>query len=194
MCPVRPANRHRRFAYRAQEQKLTRRGVANTCWRDFVNIHTISQTQTIAEADFLAAIRRVAEHRAVAIRPLSEVLDGIAEIAQPRWVAWRHKQRLEQTTPELFSTLIGRVYTFGDPILRGTSVPRIWRPQIGEWSSETTVGDPYTLNRPGDGRARVDQSLNRGARSGRCPSRSTGRGRRCRLRSIHRGGSGLSPC
>jgi hypothetical protein len=34
--------------------------------------------------------------------PLADVLLGMADIAQPKWVAWRRKQRREAATPVRF--------------------------------------------------------------------------------------------
>lgn len=78
------------------------RGVANTRWRDFVDIASISRTQAIGADDLVAAIRVVADHRHVELRSLDESLAGMGEVAQPRWGAWRRKQRLASSTPESF--------------------------------------------------------------------------------------------
>jgi len=91
------------------------RGTANTRWRDFVDIaalsHTNIDTETLGES-----IRRVAKHRATPIATLTNTLYGYADIAQPRWSAWRRKQQLA-TTPEEFAGLLTEVITFADPIL-----------------------------------------------------------------------------
>lgn len=91
------------------------RGTANTRWRDFVDIAALSRTdintQTLAES-----IRRVADHRSAPIATLADTLDGYADIAQPRWAAWRRKQQL-QSTPEEFAELLTEVVAFADPIL-----------------------------------------------------------------------------
>jgi hypothetical protein len=91
------------------------RGTANTRWRDFVDIaalaHTNIDTGTLAES-----ITRVAQHRATPIATLAEALDGYADLAQSKWVAWRRKQRLADT-PSEFADLLTDVVTFADPIL-----------------------------------------------------------------------------
>ena len=91
------------------------RGTANTRWRDFVDIASLSRTDinahTVGES-----IRRVAEHRATPIATLTDMLDGYADIAQPRWSAWRRKQQLA-TAPEEFAELLTEVVAFADPIL-----------------------------------------------------------------------------
>lgn len=92
------------------------RGTANTRWRDFVDIAALS-TATIDHEILDEAIKRVAEHRQVTTESLSSVLDGYAIIAQPRWQAWRRKQRLTDT-PEQFADLLKTVIEFTDPSLQ----------------------------------------------------------------------------
>jgi hypothetical protein len=91
------------------------RGTANTRWRDFVDIASLSRrdinSQTLGES-----IRRVAEHRSTPIAMLTNTLDGYADIAQPKWSAWRRKQQLT-TAPEEFAELLTEVIAFADPIL-----------------------------------------------------------------------------
>ncbi len=97
------------------------RGTANTRWRDFVDIASLAN-QATDTARLSEAIHRVAEHRQVTIIPLSETLDGYAPIAQKKWVAWRRKQKLADTTPESFADLLGPIIEFADPLLRNPSV------------------------------------------------------------------------
>jgi hypothetical protein len=94
------------------------RGTANTRWRDFVDIARLSEQSGTDVSEIQAAIVRVADHRRVQVRPLSDALDGFAPLAQPRWRAWRRKQRLEATTPEDFAELLARVVEFSDRVLR----------------------------------------------------------------------------
>ena len=103
------------------------RGTVNTRWRDFVDVVALAGSQPV-EADALtAAIRRVAEHRGVELRPLAEVLDGYGEIAKARWMAWRRKQQLEDRTPESFDDLLDDFLAFCDPVLSGDAT--------GTWSA-----------------------------------------------------------
>ncbi len=91
------------------------RGTANTRWRDFVDIAALSRTninsQTLGES-----IRRVADHRATPIATLTDALRGYADIAQPRWSAWRRKQQLANA-PDDFAELLTEVAAFADTIL-----------------------------------------------------------------------------
>lgn len=113
------------------------RGDQNTRWRDFVDIAAITATRRIPDADLLHAINTVAGHRAVTIQPLADVLDGYPVLAQPRWRAWRHKQRLENTTPEHFADLLDTCMAFADPVLRGAASGLTWEPQPREWRPTT---------------------------------------------------------
>jgi hypothetical protein len=89
------------------------RGTANTRWRDFVDIARLSET-TIDIEVLTESIRRVAGHRGATLRPLSEALAGYGPIAQQRWAAWRRRQRLEATTPELFDDLLAPALLLAD--------------------------------------------------------------------------------
>jgi len=111
------------------------RGRANTRWRDFVDIASVIRTQTISERDLSAAIRVVAEHRRIELRLLAEILASMGDIAQPRWVAWRRKQRLTATTPEDFQELLDRVIAFADPVLDRPARDRTWQPSTQTWGS-----------------------------------------------------------
>nr|WP_246254001.1 nucleotidyl transferase AbiEii/AbiGii toxin family protein [Isoptericola chiayiensis] len=109
------------------------RGVANTRWRDFVDIVSITRTQTIDGADLAAAIRVVADHREVDLRSLDESLLGMGEIAQARWSAWRRKQRLAGRTPDSFQSLLDEVTEFADHVLSDRSDAHVWQPAARAW-------------------------------------------------------------
>lgn len=93
------------------------RGTANTRWRDFVDIAALAQ-QPIDTAVLRASIGRVAAFRQVTVVPLGDVLEGFAEIAQPRWAGWRTKQRLVDE-PEDFRDLLATVIDLVDSTLVG---------------------------------------------------------------------------
>lgn len=94
------------------------RGTANTRWRDFVDIAELSKRKVNAE-DLAESIKQVSRFRQVAIKPLSQSLSGFADLAQPRWAAWRNKQRLHDA-PESFADLLNAVFAFSDPYLSQT--------------------------------------------------------------------------
>jgi hypothetical protein len=113
------------------------RGDQNTRWRDFVDIAAITASRRILGADLHHAIDTVAAHRAVVPQPLADILDGYPVLAQSRWRAWRHKQRLEASTPDRFADLIDACTAFADPVLRGTANGHTWLPELREWRPPT---------------------------------------------------------
>ncbi|MBD5787806.1 hypothetical protein IF650_16725 [Cellulosimicrobium terreum] len=89
-----------------------------------------------------AAIKVVADHRHVALRSLAETLEGMSEIAQVRWVAWRRKQRSADSTPERFHTLLDEVEAFADPILGRGIDGLTWHPRRGPARRRADGDDP----------------------------------------------------
>lgn len=92
------------------------RGTANTRWRDFVDIASLA-SRDLDDPVLVESIRRVAAHRQAPIRPLGVVLVGYPQVAQQRWAAWRHKQKLADSTPAQFGELLDTVLEFADPLL-----------------------------------------------------------------------------
>jgi hypothetical protein len=109
------------------------RGGANTRWRDFVDIAAIIESRSLRQADLASAIDVVADHRKVTMSPLTDVLVGMADIAQPKCAAGRRKQRLEGTTPARFQDLLDRCIAFTDPVLDGRVTGSTWSPQSRAW-------------------------------------------------------------
>ncbi len=88
------------------------RGTANTRWRDFLDIANLANV-AVDDDTLTESIRRVATHRQTPLQPLSLVLEGFADIAQPQWAAWRRKQQLTQA-PVSFADLLAVVAEFAD--------------------------------------------------------------------------------
>lgn len=108
------------------------RGTANTRWRDFGDVWTLSCRHPIAGADLQGALREVAQGRGVVVAPLTEVLDGYAELAQTRWVAWRRRSGSDQL-PEDFGGVLDAVVHFAEPPLLGEVSSLIWIPDSAIW-------------------------------------------------------------
>jgi hypothetical protein len=108
------------------------RGVANTRWRDFGDVWTLSGRHSIDGGDLQTAIREVAAHRRATLDLTRTVLDGYPEIAQAKWSAWRRKHRLEQL-PEKFAVLMEDYYNFVDPPLQGDVSGKAWVPGERAW-------------------------------------------------------------
>ena len=106
------------------------RGQANTRWRDFVDVYTLTHRHDIDGHDLSAAVTRVATHRQATLTPLRTLLDGYAVAAQRRWVAWRRKQHLDQRLPEDFAVVLA----FADPVLTGTVGDRTWQAAQARWT------------------------------------------------------------
>ena len=109
------------------------RGTANTRWRDFVDLHRIVRSRRLPGAQLVASTRLVADYRQATLAPLRAVLDRYGAIAQPRWAAWRTKQKLEDEAPEGLDDLVGSLVEFADPILDGSAETRMWDPSASAW-------------------------------------------------------------
>lgn len=109
------------------------RGTANTRWRDFGDVWTLSRHHPV-DADSLAqAIDEVARYRNATVRPMAEVLDGFAELGQARWVQWQRRNSLDHL-PDQFESVLQAVITFADPVIDGTASGRVWVPDSGSWA------------------------------------------------------------
>lgn len=82
------------------------------------------------------AIHTVADYRSVAARPLRDVLDGFAELAQARWAAWRGWQTLDDQLLERFSDILTAVQGFA-PLLDPSADPSelTWHHRPRRWES-----------------------------------------------------------
>jgi hypothetical protein len=109
------------------------RGVTNTRWRDFADIHLLSRRQTVAGSTLEEALRVVSRHRGAALVPLSERLEGYPAVAQTKWTAWRRRQQLTSRVPESFSAVLGSVIRLADPALRQEVGNLRWDPSIASW-------------------------------------------------------------
>ncbi|MCK2240590.1 nucleotidyl transferase AbiEii/AbiGii toxin family protein [Crossiella sp. S99.2] len=110
------------------------RGVVNTRWRDFTDVHLLSRRHDVPGDELRAALTTVAAHRKTDLAPLSEVLAGFADLAQPRWQAWRRKQQLQERTPANFSEVLTQVMAFADPCLADQVGGQTWRAAEGHWT------------------------------------------------------------
>ncbi len=95
------------------------RGGTNTRWRDFADLLLLMDHQVKTDAAS-AAIREVAQHRGVSLGSFATIRDELAGHAQPKWEAWRRKQRLDERTPEQFRELLTAIEPWADVLLQGT--------------------------------------------------------------------------
>lgn len=81
------------------------RGRASTRWRDFADLFVLVPGDLV-ESEIIEALRAVADHRGVSLRPLGEVLSGMPKEAQGRWATWRKRQNAQERVPEDFATVL----------------------------------------------------------------------------------------
>jgi hypothetical protein len=110
------------------------RGTANTRWRDFADLHLLTGRHRIDGGELQQALSAVAAYRQVELSLLIGVLDGYAALAQPRWLAWRRRQHLDDRLPQSFADVLTAVISFADPALAGTVGSRQWDPAIRTWT------------------------------------------------------------
>ncbi len=111
------------------------RGTTNTRWRDFVDIYVLTRRYRIDAQTLQTSMQRVARFRSVILTPLRTAFAGYAEIAQPRWVAWLRKQRLENSIPTDFSMVLRSTVSFSDWMIEGGEAPSSWDPVERKWIS-----------------------------------------------------------
>ena len=109
------------------------RGVANTRWRDFGDIYILSRRHDVDGTELATALATVATHREVELRPLAIVLAGYADLAQPRYQAWRRKNRRDEL-PERFDDVLTQVIAFADPAVGGGVAQLTWRASDVTWA------------------------------------------------------------
>lgn len=108
------------------------RGEANTRWRDFADVYTLSRLQHVDAGDFRASLDAVAAYRRVELTPLLPGLVSMPDRAQPKWRAWRRRVNRESELPEQFGDLLTALAQFVDPVLVRTADGG-WDPNLSAW-------------------------------------------------------------
>ena len=108
------------------------RGTANTRWRDFGDIWSLSRHHAVTADDLGHAIAEVATHRNASIRRLGEVLEGYAELGQARWFGWRRRSNSDHLPEQLGAVLVA-VIDFADPVLTGVVAGKAWNVDSRAW-------------------------------------------------------------
>lgn len=108
------------------------RGTANTRWRDFGDIWSLSRRHPINLGELRHAIDEVAHYRNAILLPLAEVLDGFGSLAQSRWGQWRRRSNSDHL-PEQFEPILQAVIAFADPVLTGEADGPTWVPEAEKW-------------------------------------------------------------
>ncbi|MGO1412614.1 MAG: nucleotidyl transferase AbiEii/AbiGii toxin family protein [Microbacterium sp.] len=94
---------------------ILERGITSTRWRDYVDIVSLGDAG-IDTAELLKAARAVASYREVNLSPIASVLGGYGALNQPKWAAWRKRERLEDVCEKSLDDQIARVASILDPI------------------------------------------------------------------------------
>lgn len=116
---------------------MLQRRDANTRWRDFADVYMLSRSRPMDGAQLHSSLTTVARHRQANLTSLSTALQGMPQITQPKWAAWRRKQRMEQQIPEQFADVVQCVIAFGDPVISGTADGISWDPARRAWIATT---------------------------------------------------------
>ena len=111
------------------------RGIANTRWRDFADVHLLTGGQSVPADVFVVALRTVADHRGIAVLGLADVLTGYAELAQSKWATWRGRQLLADRLPTEFGDVLEDVCAFADIAVEPDSHGLVWQPMLRRWAA-----------------------------------------------------------
>lgn len=109
------------------------RGAANTRWRDFADIWTLSRHWDRPGAELQSALTTVTRYRGAALEAIFPALEGYAELAQGRWSLWRAKQNLDTPLPEQFADVLTDIALFADPALLGQASRKTWKASVKTW-------------------------------------------------------------
>ena len=115
-------------------------GRANTRVRDFVDIYLLTGTQAVQCGSLRDAITATSEFRGTALVPLAGAVDGLGELRDSTYVAYRKGLGEAGTSlPPRFSDAVDAVADFVDPILSGLEAESVWSPIERGWSVEAPM-------------------------------------------------------
>lgn len=95
---------------------ILERGATSTRWRDYVDIVQLFEHFDVDREVLAEAARAVAAHRSVELGPVGPLLVGYSEAAQPKWAAWRRKERLEEVCDASLDEQVAAVAALLDPV------------------------------------------------------------------------------
>ncbi|MGI5950903.1 MAG: nucleotidyl transferase AbiEii/AbiGii toxin family protein [Brooklawnia sp.] len=108
------------------------RGIANTRWRDFADVCTLTQLHPVDAGEFHKSMETVAAYRKVTLTPLLPALAPMGQQAQQKYRAWRNRSHREDELPEVFADVLAAVAGFADPVLSGSAKGQ-WNPASRTW-------------------------------------------------------------
>lgn len=109
------------------------RGAANTRWRDWADIYTLSARHAFDSVGLAEACNAVAVHRGADVVLISALLPDYPGIAQAKWVAWRRRPDVADGLPESFTDVLRAVADFVDPPLGDLPARSTWDPVSRTW-------------------------------------------------------------
>lgn len=110
------------------------RGVANTRWRDWADMWTLTGKHSFDADELAKACAIVSEHRMAQLSPLSDLTRaGYPTLARQKWSQWRRKQDHNPALPDDFSLVLKAVSEFIDPALDGHAAGHTWDPHTRLW-------------------------------------------------------------
>lgn len=95
---------------------ILQRGIRSTRWRDYVDIVQLFRTYNVDAGVLRDAAEAVAAYRRVSLGPVSPLLVGYGEVAQPKWAAWRRKEGVDDISEELLDDQVALVAGHLDPV------------------------------------------------------------------------------
>ncbi|HEX2132605.1 MAG TPA: nucleotidyl transferase AbiEii/AbiGii toxin family protein [Actinophytocola sp.] len=109
-------------------------GDANTRVRDYVDIYALTGRHAITFTTTSAALNATAEHRHVAVQPLSQALGTFASLRQSAYDAFRRRLGVDGThLPESLADVVAHVTRFADPLAGDDERWTTWDPSLREW-------------------------------------------------------------
>lgn len=110
------------------------RGTANTRWRDYADMWTLTGRHSFNAEDLAQSCKTVASHRQATVRPLADLIQaGYPRIAQSKWARWRTAQSHNAVLPPDFLSVLEAVAEFIDPILLDQAPGQSWDPDTRAW-------------------------------------------------------------
>jgi len=112
------------------------RGVANTRWRDFADVYTLTRLHSVDARELRTSIETVAEYRKVPLAVLLPTLAPMNERSQQKYGAWRTRSHRDGELPVAFADVLTAVASFADPILSAVTPGMTtgkWNPHRRTW-------------------------------------------------------------
>ena len=115
---------------------MTRPTRANAAGRAYLDLQNKARRERPPTQELMELY--VLEGRQAVLAPLSEALQGYAEMAQVQWAARARRQQLDDRLPSQFANLLDDVCAFSDPPIRREASGRRWDHLGLSWSGIQT--------------------------------------------------------